>query len=79
MAEGQGAASSVPGRYQTHLLGLFTLGSVTPPPHRRRPLVSISCWPGTGHIPHCLKISGKTFLKVAPVKSHPTGSIGLSS
>lgn len=73
-----GSCQQVPERYQSHLLGLFTLGSAAPPPHRSRLLASSHCWPGTGHTPHCLKIGGMTFLKVAPATSHPIGSTGLS-
>lgn len=74
VAGGQGAASSVPERHQTHLLVLFTLGVP-----RSRPLAPSSCWPGTGHSPHCLKIGSMTLPKLAPAKSHPLGSIGPSA
>lgn len=73
-----GSCQQVPERYQSHLLGLFTLGSAAPPPLRSRLLAPSHSGQAQGTPPHCLKIGGMTFLKVAPATSHPMGSTRLS-
>ena len=68
VAGGQGAASSLPERYQIHLLGLFTLGV---PPHAPACQHQAAAGQGQGTPPHFLKIGSVTFLKVTPTKFHP--------